>query len=111
VLEYLKNYPWHGNVRELSSMVQQMLLFSNGSALTEKDLPPQLRFHSQSVQVETRGKIQLPAMVSELEEKWIVQKLIESNWNREKAAKLLGMTRKMLTNRIKKYKLEKAKNQ
>jgi len=110
VLEYLKNYPWHGNVRELSSMVQQMLLFSNGSALTEKDLPPQLRLHSQSVQVETRGKIQLPAMVSELEEKWIVQKLIESNWNQEKAAKLLGMTRKMLTNRIKKYKLEKAKN-
>ncbi len=110
VLEYLKNYPWHGNVRELSSMVQQMLLFSNGPALTEKDLPPQLRLHSQSVQVETRGKIQLPAMVSELEEKWIVQKLIESNWNQEKAAKLLGMTRKMLTNRIKKYKLEKAKN-
>lgn len=65
VLEYLKKYPWHGNVRELSSMVQQMLLFSNGPALTENDLPPQLRLDSQSVQAETRGKIQLPAMVSE----------------------------------------------
>lgn len=91
-------------------MVQQMLLFSNGSALTENDLPPQLRQHSQSVQAEIKGKIQLPAMVSELEEKWILQKLIESNWKQEKAAKLLGMTRKMLTNRIKKYKLEKAKD-
>jgi len=109
-LEYLKNYPWHGNVRELSSMVQQMLLFSDGPALTENDLPPQLRQHAQIVQAETKGKIQLPAMVSELEEKWILQKLIESNWNQEKAAKLLGMTRKMLTNRIKKYKLGKAKN-
>jgi len=109
-LEYLKNYPWHGNVRELSSMVQQMLLFSDGPTLTENDLPPQLRLHPQSLQAETRGKIRLPAMVSELEEKWIMQKLVESDWNQEKAAKLLGMTRKMLTNRIKKYKLEKAKN-
>jgi DNA-binding NtrC family response regulator len=91
-------------------MVQQMLLFSDGPALTENDLPPQLRQHAQIVQAETKGKIQLPAMVSELEEKWILQKLIESNWNQEKAAKLLGMTRKMLTNRIKKYKLGKAKN-
>ena len=110
VLEHLKNYPWHGNVRELSSMVQQMLLFSNGPALTENDLPPQLRLDSQSVQAGTEGKIRLPAMVSELEEKWILQKLIESHWNQEKAAKLLGMTRKMLTNRIKKYKLEKTKD-
>jgi DNA-binding NtrC family response regulator len=107
-LEYLKKYPWHGNVRELSSMVQQMLLFSDGPALTENDLPPQLRQQAQIVQTETKGKIQLPALVSELEEKWILQKLLESDWNQEKAAKLLGMTRKMLTNRIKKYKLEKA---
>jgi DNA-binding NtrC family response regulator len=110
VLEYLKKYPWHGNVRELCSMVQQMILFCDGHTLTVDDLPPQLRLNSQSVQVETRGKIQLPVMVSALEEKWILQKLAESDWNQEKAAKLLGITRKMLTNRIKKYKLEKLKN-
>src|SRR3989304_7927214 len=91
-------------------MTQQMTLFGNGHTLTVKDLPPQFPRNSQSVQPETRGKVQLPEMVSALEEKWILQKLIESAWNQEKAAKLLGITRKMLTNRIKKYKLEKAKD-
>jgi two-component system NtrC family response regulator len=110
VLEYLKKYPWNGNVRELCSMVQQMILFCDGHTLTVDDLPPQLRLNSQSVHEETKGKIQLPLMVSALEEKWILQKLVESDWNQEKAAKLLGITRKMLTNRIKKYRLEKTKN-
>jgi two-component system NtrC family response regulator len=110
VLEYLEKYPWHGNVRELCSIVQQMILFCDGHTLTVDDLPPHLRVNSQGFEVETRGKIQLPVMVSALEAKWILEKLAESNWNQEKAAKLLGITRKMLTNRIKKYKLEKLKN-
>jgi len=38
----------------------------------------------------------LPKMVSELEKKWIISKLKESDWNQEKAAKLLSITRKCL---------------
>lgn len=106
VLEYMKTYPWHGNVRELSSVVQQMILFCDGHTLTINDLPPRLRFNSESFQEGTGGKVQLLKMVSALEQKWILQKLKESNWNQEKAAKLLEISRKMLTNRIKKYKLE-----
>lgn len=109
VLEYMKTYPWHGNVRELSSVVQQMILFCDGHTLTINDLPPRLRFNSESLQEGTGGKVQLLNMVSALEEKWILQKLRESNWNQEKAAKLLEISRKMLTNRIKKYKLENLK--
>jgi len=110
VLEYMKNYPWHGNVRELSSVVQQMILFCDGHTLTVNDLPPAFRFNSESVQEGTRGKIQLTQMVSALEEKWILRKLKESDWNQEKAANLLGITRKMLRNRMKKYNLEELKN-
>jgi len=106
VLEYMKTYPWHGNVRELSSVVQQMILFCDGHTLTINDLPPRLRFTSESFQEGTGGKVQLLNMVSALEEKWILQKLRESKGNQEKAAKLLGISRKMLTNRMKKYKLE-----
>jgi DNA-binding NtrC family response regulator len=49
-------------------------------------------------------------MVSELEKKWIINKLQETDWNQEKAAGLLGITRKMLTNRIMKYKIKPQKN-
>jgi DNA-binding NtrC family response regulator len=49
-------------------------------------------------------------MVSELERKWIVSKLKESDWNQEKTARLLGITRKMLANRINKYNIKPQKN-
>ena len=50
-----------------------------------------------------KGEIDLPNLVSDLEKKWIVKKLEESDWNKEKARKLLGITRRMLIDRIKKY--------
>jgi Nif-specific regulatory protein len=102
----MKSYPWHGNVRELSSVIQQMILFCNGHALTANDLPPHFRFESGNVQEGTGGKVHLPKMVSDLEGKWILKMLKECDWNQEKASKLLGITRKMLTNRIKKYGLK-----
>jgi len=88
-------------------VVQQMILFRNGHSLTARDLP--LRFHSISEPIGegTGGEVALMDMVSDLERKWILAKLKESEWNQEKAAKLLGITRKMLTNRIKKYRLDK----
>ena len=49
-------------------------------------------------------------MISELEKKWILSKLKETDWNQEKAAKLLGVTRKILTNRIKKYNIKMLRN-
>lgn len=49
-------------------------------------------------------------MVSDLERKWIVSKLMETDWNQEKAAKLLGITRKMLGNRINKYHIKPKKS-
>jgi transcriptional regulator with GAF, ATPase, and Fis domain len=36
--------------------------------------------------------------------------LKESDWNQEKAAKLLGITRKMLMSRMKKYDIKIPKN-
>jgi DNA-binding NtrC family response regulator len=48
----------------------------------------------------------LAGLVADLEKKWITQKLKECGWNRERAASLLGITRKMLTDRMKKYRIQ-----
>jgi len=56
-------------------------------------------------------KIQLAKIVSDIEKKWILNKLKESDWNRQKAATLLGITRKMLTDRITKYGIKIPKKQ
>jgi DNA-binding NtrC family response regulator len=49
------------------------------------------------------GQIDLTKMVENLEKKWILKKLEEGNWNQQKAIELLGVTRRMLANRIEKY--------
>jgi len=109
-LEYLKTHPWSGNVRELMNVIQQMMVFCRGNSITVKDLPPHLFTRERSVPREKEGKIELGKMVSDLEKKWIHSKLKESDWNQEKAAKLLGITRKMLTNRMAKYHLRPPKS-
>jgi DNA-binding NtrC family response regulator len=103
VLETLIAYPWLGNVRELANVLQQMMTFCRRNTITMKDVPPHLLSQEERVEKGGSGQIKLMKMVSDIEKKWILSKLKESNWNQEKTAKLLGITRKMLTNRINKY--------
>jgi two-component system NtrC family response regulator len=110
VIERLKTFSWSGNVRELANVIQQMVVFCRKSIITIDDLPPHLFLNGENVEEKKGGKIQLMKMVSNLEKKWILIKLRETDWNQGKAAKLLGVTRKKLTNRISKYNLKQIKN-
>jgi len=110
VMEQLKTFSWSGNVRELANIIQQMMLFCRKNTISIDDLPPHLFLKEGLEERNSRGKIQLVKMVSELEKRWIVAKLKESDWNQEKTAKLLGITRKMLANRINKYNIKPQKN-
>jgi len=106
VFDHLNSYHWPGNVRELANILQQMMVFCHGDRITINDLPPHLFLEENKGRMERKGKIQLLKMVSDLEKKWIINKMKESSWNIEKATKLLGLTRKMLTSRIRRYKIK-----
>lgn len=110
VIEQLKTFSWSGNVRELANIIQQMTVFCGGHTITLDDLPSSLFLKDGMDPKKDSGELQLMKMVSDLEKKWIVTKLKETNWNQEKTAKLLGITRKMLTNRINKYRLKPQKS-
>jgi two-component system NtrC family response regulator len=109
VVEHLKTCQWSGNVRELANILQQMMVLCRGDTISMNDLPPYLLLREESLHEVKEGKVRLMKMISDLERKWIVDKLKESDWNQEKTAKLLGITRKMLINRMKKYKIKTAK--
>ena len=110
VMEQLKTFSWSGNIRELANIIQQMMVFCRKNTIGIHDLPPHLFLKEGKEQRKEGGKIQLMKMVSDLERKWIVSKLTETDWNQEKAAKLLGITRKMLGNRINKYHIKPKKS-
>jgi len=105
-LKKLQDYSWPGNVRELANVVQHMMVFCQDNRITTQELPAHLTDESQSKGRPAPGKVPLIKMVSELERKWILLKLKETGWNKEQTAKLLGLTRKMLLNRLEKYKIK-----
>jgi two-component system NtrC family response regulator len=109
VIDQLKTLSWSGNVRELANIVQQMVVFCRRNTITIEDLPPHLLQKEGSFENKEGRNVQLMRMVSDLEKKWIFTKLKETDWNQERAAKLLGITRKMLINRIDKYNIKPPK--
>ena len=103
VVEKMKRYPWPGNVRELENVVQQMILFCQNETITSKDLLPQILAPDFSEDPVEGERMSLVDIVSDIEKRYILKKLHQTNWHLHNTAKELGITRKMLGIRMAKY--------
>jgi DNA-binding NtrC family response regulator len=101
VLQVLKNYAWPGNVRELKHVIERLVVTTKGKSLSVKDLPKEIR-EAKAGSGTTRGS--LPKI--EAEKQNIQKALLETNGNKSKAADRLGITRKTLFNKMKRYDLK-----
>jgi two-component system NtrC family response regulator len=110
VVEHMKKYSWPGNVRELENVVQQMMVFCQDQTITIADLPPFILMKNGKAAEVGKEDVSLPEMIEGLEKEYIIEALMKTNWHRENAAKLLGITRKMLGDRISKYGISKKAN-
>jgi DNA-binding NtrC family response regulator len=102
LLSALQGYAWPGNVRELKHVIERMVVMAKGGNLTLKDLPKEIREAKASPPL---GKAVLNKQESDIEN--IKRALTVTNGNQSKASKLLGVTRKTLFNKIKRYGLSK----
>jgi len=108
VAEALRHYPWPGNVREMANVIQQMMVFCRGDVLGRGDLPAHIAGGGGGESHHPGAEMDLPALLEELESKHLREKLEFTGWNHSQAARLLGMSRKMLGDRIRKYGLSSA---
>jgi two-component system NtrC family response regulator len=103
--EVLMKYNWPGNVRELENAVEHAAVLCEGGQITVQDLPIAL----QDFGVSREG---MPATsldhltLEDIEKKSILAALRKTNGNQTKAAHLLGITRRTLGYRMKKYGME-----
>jgi two-component system NtrC family response regulator len=113
VMEHLKefNYSWPGNVRELENVIQQMMVFCKDQTITIADLPPHLLLNGDRMRDMNNENISLTQIIEAMEKEYIGEALKRTDWHRENAARLLGITRKMLGDRISKYGLKKSLQQ
>jgi DNA-binding NtrC family response regulator len=102
ILNLLRNYHWPGNVRELKHVIERLVVTAKESAIAAKDLPKEIR-EAKAPKAPGEG----PVMSRDVAEKKNIQRaLLETKNNKSNAAKLLGVTRKTLFNKMKKYSLE-----
>jgi transcriptional regulator with PAS, ATPase and Fis domain len=100
VLDIFMEYPWHGNIRELEHAIEHAFVVCHDSTLTLRHLAPEIRQISQ-----TTGRSS--KKVRSAEPKNILQILNQTDWNKSKAARLLGISRPTLYQKIKEFKLSR----
>jgi len=99
VSESLRRYHWPGNVRQLRNVLERAAILCDGGPILQQHvgLPQQRRAESESDD----------SILSSMERRTIEEVLIESHWNRSKAAGRLGLTRSQLYTRLRKYDLDR----
>lgn len=104
-LDAMMRYDWPGNVRELENTVERGVIIARSEYLTSEELPPNMRKISES----TTGydsSVTVGSTIKEMEKEFIVRTLVSVAGNRTRAAKILGITRKTLQNKMREYKLD-----
>ncbi len=100
-LEILARHSWPGNVRELENVVERTYALGAGPVITAKDLPPYLA--SEPVGIPKTASPQRPVLLRDLEAETILRVLRETGGNQVQAARLLGVDRKTIHRKLKKY--------
>lgn len=104
-LKYLKAYHWPGNVRELENIIERATVLMQGEVLEKKDLSISLKSDFSNIYElhEENGNIPMQEILKSVEKDLILKGLDRTNWNKTKAAKLLGINRRLLYSKIDQY--------
>lgn len=109
VMEILNNYSWPGNVRELENVIAHAVVVSHGQIILKDHLPQNILGNkskvSQSNNIDVNGEeiVPLTELIAKVERDMIIKALKSTSGNKSKAAKLLGISRKSLFNKIRDY--------
>jgi len=102
----LVRYAWPGNVRELRNILERACILASGAVLTVEHLPPELAESTPARNGEAVASVSLPAeglRLEEVERDLVRQALESTGGNQVRAARLLGISRDALRNRMKKF--------
>ena len=104
----ITGYHWPGNVRELKNVIERAMILTDQKWITSELLPFELKeIKRNAPSVFENG---LPQGIEEMslegiEKIYISRVLDKLEWNKSKAAKLLGITRTTLREKIRRYQL------
>jgi len=104
VQKCLLNYQWPGNVRELENLIERAVMLCQENFIDVKDMPEIIL--QESFNLPKPGEIPYPFLnqsLMEIEKRHILETLKYTGGNKQKAAKILGITRQSFYRKLKKF--------
>lgn len=106
-LDNLRRQPWPGNIRQLKNVLARAAILARGRLI----LAEELRLSSPSkaaapADLSQDQSLSLKDLVAETERRAIQHALEQTGWNRTRAARLLGISRRQLFDKIQQYGLQ-----
>ena len=104
-IDLLMRYPWPGNVRELRNVIEQSVILCTDGTLRPELLPRMLhrdRDDGDSL------RIPIGMRMKDIERAVIARTLEAYRWNKNRTAKVLGISRRSLYNKLERYRIARA---
>jgi DNA-binding NtrC family response regulator len=118
----MERYRWPGNIRELRNVIDRAVLLGGGTTILPEHLPAQRMAHALEsspsslttpppafIPLDKTGSVpssgKLKTDVEAFERQRIIDALEKCGGNQTRAAKMLGISRRTLTNRLGQYDL------
>ncbi len=99
----LQEHMWRGNVRELKSTIERLIIMSNKAKIEREDIREELLLASSSESTFEASAKTLKDFKDISERAFLIAKLRENGWNVSKTAKAIGTPRSNLYKKIEMY--------
>ena len=105
-MSILTAWPWPGNIRELSNVIERAVVMNTGAVIFADDLPDPFR-SPVSAMTETKptysGERNLKEEIKREEKRIILEVLDNQDGNRTRTALMLGISRRALMYKLQEY--------
>ena len=105
-IQYLFNYPWPGNVRELKNAIEAGVVLCRGNALKPDDLHLSGLPSMSGIAAAAENDEPASFSLEDTERNAIIRALKQTGGVQKEAAKLLGISRRAIHYKIKKYDID-----
>ena len=105
----LRAYPWPGNVRELKNCIERVVLLEEGERIDADHLPPELLGQRHSPAASATGAMRdvlSPPTLAQIEAEHINDVLRLTSGNKSRAARILGISRQGLIEKLRRLRIE-----
>jgi DNA-binding NtrC family response regulator len=108
-LDLIVSYSWPGNVRELKNVIERAMILAKKDFIIPEDLPLELRTDGKRLHIAASDEKLVDRdgflPLSDIERNYILKVLHEKGGNKSKTARILGVSRSTLREKLNRYKI------